>query len=169
MEPMTVRTDAGAGAVDFASFFHEHHESLLRALYLITGDRFEAEELTQDAFVRVCERWERIQGMANPAGYLYRTAVNTHRSALRRMATAAKRAISIQASDPISQSDDRDRIRRALASLPENQREAIVLVEWLGMTDVEAGAILGITPVGVRVRISRAKSALRLLIERAQA
>ena len=81
----------------------------------------------------------------------------------------ARRALSLQPSDPISESDDRDRIRRALATLPTNQREAIVLVEWLGFSDAEAGQVLGISPVAVRVRISRARASLRLLIERAPA
>ncbi len=81
----------------------------------------------------------------------------------------ARRALSLQQSDPISESDDRDRIRRALATLPANQREAIVLVEWLGFSDAEAGQVLGISPGAVRVRISRARASLRLLIERAPA
>jgi RNA polymerase sigma-70 factor (sigma-E family) len=151
----------------FTDFFRHRYETLLRAMYLITGDRFEAEDLAQDAFVKACQRWDRVQHMDNPTGYLYRTAVNAHRSSLRRVALAARRTLSLQQSDPISQSDDRDRIRRALAALPMNQREAVVLVEWLGMSDVEASQALGISPVAVRVRISRAKASLRFLIERA--
>ena len=57
---------------------------LLRAMYLITGDRHQAEEAAQDAFVKACEHWERIRVMANPSGYVYRIALNAHRSALRR-------------------------------------------------------------------------------------
>jgi DNA-directed RNA polymerase specialized sigma24 family protein len=48
-----------------------------------------------------------------------------------------------------------------LAALPSGQREALVLVEWLGMSTEDAGAVLGIEPVSVRVRVSRAKTALR--------
>ena len=159
----------GAERAGFAEFFRTEYEVLLRAMYLITGDRFEAEDLAQDAFVKACQRWGRVQHMENPTGYLYRAAMNAHRSALRRVALAARRTLSLQQSDAISESDDRDRIRRALATLPMNQREAIVLVEWLGMSDVEAGQVLGVSPVAVRVRISRAKASLRLVIERAPA
>ena len=154
---------------EFSEFFRTEYETLLRAMYLITGDRFQAEELAQDAFVKACQRWDRVRRTDNPAGYLYRTAVNAHRSSLRRLAVAARKSLFLHQSDPISDSDDRDRIRRALATLPQNQREAIVLVEWLGMTDVEAGRTLGISPGAVRVRISRAKASLRLVIERASA
>ncbi|MGH2655303.1 MAG: sigma factor [Actinomycetota bacterium] len=57
-------------AETFEDFFHAHHERLLRAMYLATGDRHEAEDLTQEAFVGVLERWERVRGLEDPAGYL---------------------------------------------------------------------------------------------------
>ena len=158
-----------AQGVDFATFFHDEYEVLLRAVYLLTGDRYEAEELAQDTFVKACERWDRVRTMDNPVGYLYRMAVNAHRSRLRRVGLATRRALSLRQSDPISESDDRDQIRRALASLPVTQREAVVLVEWLGLSDVEAGEVLGISPGAVRVRISRARATLRLPIEGARA
>jgi len=104
--------------------------------------------------------------MDNPAGYVYRTAVNTRRSVAQRLRLAARRALSLSPPDVIAQSDDRDQIRRALALLPVSQREAIVLVEWLGLTDAEAGRVLGVSAGAVRVRISRAKASLRPPIER---
>jgi RNA polymerase sigma-70 factor (sigma-E family) len=157
-----------AGQVGFTDFFRAEYKTLLRAMYLLTGDRYEAEELAQDAFVKACERWDRVRRMDNPTGYLYRTAVNAHKSALRRIRNSARRALTPDASDPISDSDDRDRLRRALAALPANQREAVVLVEWLGLSDVEAGHVLRISPGAVRVRISRARTSLRPLIERSR-
>jgi len=130
-------------------------------MYLITGDRYEAEELAQDAFVKVCERWDRVSAMDNPAGYLYRTATNARRSGIRRMALAARRVVSLQATDEISDTDERDRIRRSLARLPRNQREAVVFVEWLGFSDHEAAKALGTSAGAIRVRLSRARRALR--------
>ena len=166
---MTEGVVVGAEEVGFADFFRGEYETLLRAMYLLSGDRFEAEELAQGAFAKAWERWDRVRSMDNPSGYLYRTAVNARRSALRRVGVTARRTLSLQESDPISESDDRDRIRRALATLPANQREAIVLVEWLGLSDVEAGQALGVSAGAVRVRISRARASLRHLIERAPA
>jgi RNA polymerase sigma-70 factor (ECF subfamily) len=152
---------------DFADFFRSEYETLLRAMYLLSGDRFEAEELAQAAFVKAWERWDRISEMDNPSGYLYRTAVNIRRSALRKLSTAARRALLLHESDPVSESDDRDQIRRMLATLPANQREAVVLVDWLGFSDVDAAKVLGISAGAVRVRISRARASLRPLIEEA--
>ena len=80
-----------AEQADFADFFRAEYQTLLRAMYLISGSRDEAEELAQDAFVKALERWDRVQEMDNPAGYLYRTAVNApeRRSAAAPRGTAA--------------------------------------------------------------------------------
>ena len=50
-------------AETFEEFFEGHRRQLFGALCLITGNRFEAEEITQEAFVRVWERWDRVAAM----------------------------------------------------------------------------------------------------------
>ncbi|HCP62234.1 MAG TPA: SigE family RNA polymerase sigma factor [Actinobacteria bacterium] len=149
----------------FEEFFQFQYPRLLRAMYLVTGDRHEAEELAQDAFVRAFERWDRVAAANNPPGYLYRTALNLYRSKLRRAKRAARK-FTAPPPDPdlFAAADDRDAIGRALAGLPEGQREAVVMVEWLDMTNEEAGAALGISPVTVRVRIHRARGTLKPLL-----
>jgi len=151
----------------FEDFFDAHYERLLRVLYLSTGNRHEAEDLAQDAFVRVYERWSRVGGIENPAGYLYRVALNARRSRLRRVRVAAAKALRLRPEpppDPHDAAEDRLTVRRALATLPDGQREAVVLVEWLDLTDAEAGQVLGCTPGAVRTRLHRARSALRDLL-----
>jgi RNA polymerase sigma factor (sigma-70 family) len=165
METVVEGARGNLGREGFAEFFRDHYETLLRAMFLVTGDRYEAEELAQDAFVKVCERWDRVRGMENRSGYLYRTAMNARGSAIRRLSLASRRTFALTASDPISESDDRDRIRRALAVLPASQREAVVLVEWLGLSDEEAGRTLGTSAGAIRVRLSRARTSLRALTE----
>jgi RNA polymerase sigma-70 factor (ECF subfamily) len=148
----------------FEDFFRAHHERLLRVLYLSTGDRYEAEDLTQEAFVRVYERWARVRTADNPAGYLFRVALNQRRSRLRRLRVAARNALRVgqeTRADDQAVADDRLSVRGALAALPDGQREAVVLVEWLDMTDAEAGAVLGVSPGAVRTRLHRARAALR--------
>jgi RNA polymerase sigma factor (sigma-70 family) len=146
----------------FEAFFEREYARLARALFLITGDAFEAEELAQDSMVRMLERWDRVAGLGSPTGYLYRTAMNLHRNALRRL--AVRRRIRPQTTEDAgghSATDDRDELDRLLASLPRGQRAALVLVEWFGMSTDEAGSVLGISGTAVRVRLSRAKAALR--------
>ena len=152
--------------VSFETFFEAEHPRLLRALYLLTGNAQEAEEIMQDTFVAVWERWDRVGGMENPAGYLYRTSMNRFRSRARR-ATRATRAVlgSVEGGDAFAAADERDAIARALAALPERQRAAIVLTELLGYGSEEAGEILGVRGVTVRSLASQARSTLRSLLE----
>ena len=144
----------------FERFFAEENDRLGRALFLLTGDPAEAEELAQEAMVRVLERWDRVERMASPTGYLYRTALNLHRSRLRGF-RRIRGGRADHPRDPIDAVEDRDELSRALATLPTDQRAALVLVEWLGLSSTEAASILGIEPVSVRVRLTRAKHAIR--------
>ena len=165
-----MRSQAGASDIDastrqpsesFEDFFHDCYEPLLRALYLVTGDAHEAEELAQEACFRVYERCERLRGTANPAGYAYRAALNLRRSRLRRLAVAARRTWRGDEPDAFRSVDDRDAIRRALADIPSRQREALVLLDWVGLSDQEAAEILGVRPEAARMRASRARQKLR--------
>lgn len=150
----------------FEEFFEAEHVRLSRALFLLTGSASEADELTQETMVRVYERWDRIQQMDSPQGYLFRTALNLHRSRVRRLASRARHIVEATPSpDPAEVVQHRDSLERALGSLPAGQREALVLVEWMGMDQQEAAATLGIRPGSVRARLSRAKADLRAILE----
>src|SRR3990172_6340430 len=91
-------------AREFDLFFEQERARLFQALCLVTRNRFEAEELAQDAFLAVYERWDRAGEREDPTLYLYRTAMNVFRSWHRRSALAAKRAIGLaRAADSIEQ------------------------------------------------------------------
>jgi RNA polymerase sigma factor (sigma-70 family) len=158
---------APPGPASFEDLFRDEHARLLRALYLVTGNRQEAEEIMQDAFVALWERWDRVGRMDDPTGYLYRTAMNRHRSGLRRAARAARRVVgAAEGGDAFAKADERDAVARALASLPGRQRAAIVLTELLGYGSAEAGAILGVKDVTVRALASQGRAAMRTRLER---
>jgi RNA polymerase sigma factor (sigma-70 family) len=125
--------EAPAPPASFEDFFEAEQPRLLRALYLVTGNLQEAEELMQDAFVAVWERWDRVAAMDEPVGYLYRTAMNRFRSRLRRVNRAARKVVgSAEGGDAFAAADERDALARALAALAERQRAALVLTELLG-------------------------------------
>src|SRR5437867_600209 len=67
----------------FEDFFLAEQDRLYRALCLVTGSRDEAEEVLQDAFLHLWERWGRIRDVDDPRAYLYRTAMNAFRSRYR--------------------------------------------------------------------------------------
>src|SRR6266545_3571096 len=63
----------------FDEFFEGEHERLYKALYFVTGNRQDAEELMQDAFMKLWERWDQIDRISDPTGYLFRVAFNGFR------------------------------------------------------------------------------------------
>ena len=147
-----------AGRDSFETFFRAHYPSVVRALVVVSGDEGEAEELAQEAFARALERWERVRAMESPVGYVYRTAFNVNRNRLRHIARPLRhRVASVTENDPASEAETRSELRRVLARLPASQREALVLVEWLGLDADEAGRVLGIEAASVRGRIHRAR------------
>jgi RNA polymerase sigma-70 factor, ECF subfamily len=156
----TAPADSGSA---FDDFFAEHRVGLFGALWLVTRDRHEAEELTQDAFVKVWERWDRVQELEDPVGYLYRTGMNLLRNRRRRVALAVRRAVRMvpPPDDEMRTVDDRDAIVRALGRLTPAQRAALVLVDLVGFTSEEAGKALGVRPSTVRVLAARGRTTLR--------
>jgi RNA polymerase sigma-70 factor (ECF subfamily) len=146
----------------FEDFYHTETDGLFGALVLITGSRFEAEEIAQEAFLAVWQRWDRVGGMENPAGYLYRTAMNAFRRRRRRAALALRRAVGRgHEEDAFAAADTRDALDRALAGLSRRQRAALVLTELLEFSSEEAGQALGIKAATVRALASQGRDAMR--------
>jgi RNA polymerase sigma factor (sigma-70 family) len=150
------------GESSFEAFFFREQSRLLKALFVLTGNKDEAEELSQDAFVAVLERWDRVAEMHNPTGYLYRTAMNHHLSHLRRASRAARRAVHPNdRGDVFASIDERDALARALSRLSSRERAAIVLTELLGYDASTAAQILGVRPATVRSLASQGRSRMK--------
>ena len=146
----------------FDDLFLEEHDRLYRALYFVTGSSADAEELMQDAFLKLWERWDGVHTIDDPVGYLFRTAMNGFRMRARRARVAARRIVSMEtARDPFDEIELRDDVRRLLLGLPVRQRAALVLTEIFGYSSEQAARILGIRPVTVRVLASQGRAALR--------
>ena len=152
-------------ARSFEDFFEVEHDRLIGTLYLIVGNRHDAEELMQEAFLRVWERWDLVESLANPTGYLYRTAINCWRMRRRRVLVAARHAFpGAPRQDPFDEIELRHDLKRHLAGLTARQRAAIVMTELLGYPSSEAAKTLGISASTVRVLTARARDALRASI-----
>jgi RNA polymerase sigma factor (sigma-70 family) len=150
----------------FEAFYEAEARTLFRRLWLVTGNRAEAEELMQDAFLKVWERWDRVGGMDDPVGYLYRTAMNLFRKRYRRAMLAVRRTVGLTPSnDEFSDADDRQVVRHVLAALPPRQRAALVLTELLGFTSKEAGDALGVTDATIRSLTRHGRDAFRQVME----
>jgi len=157
-----VATDsAGTRPRAFEDFYEREAERLIRGLAVITGNVAEAEDIAQDAFLRVYERWDAIGRMEEPAGYLHRTAMNVFRSQYRRTSVALRRRAGlVPESDVFSPVDDRDVAVRMLARLTPRQRAALVLTAAFGYSGEEAARMLGVAARTVWVLTHQARNAL---------
>ena len=150
----------------FEEFFDAERDRLLRVLAFATGSTTEAEDLAQDAFTKVLERWNSVRTMDDPAGYLHRTAMNLLRNRFRRGLMAVRRGIGTAPQrDVFGDVEDRDVLTRAMASLTSKQRTALVLTEVLGYSGEETGRLLGVKASTVWVLTHRARAALKDAME----
>jgi RNA polymerase sigma-70 factor (ECF subfamily) len=153
-------------AAAFEDFFRDQTQSLYAHLCLITGNRSEAEELAQDAFLKVWERWDRVADMEEPIGYLYRTAMNLFRKRYRRAVLALRKTVSEELRrDEFATVEDRSIVARAMAALAPRQRAALVLTELIGFSSEEAGHMLGVSPGTVRALASQGRARMKQHLE----
>jgi DNA-directed RNA polymerase specialized sigma24 family protein len=116
------------------------------------------------------ERWDRVGTLDEPVGYLFKTALNLHRSALRRAVAATKRSLRPPTEhDPFEKVIDHDEAVRSLAALTPRQRAAVIVTELLGYSSEEAGTILRIRPGTVRTLTMQARAAFQEWKERQDA
>jgi RNA polymerase sigma-70 factor (ECF subfamily) len=154
--------EAPVGPVSFEELFLDQHDRLYRALYFITGSAEDAEELMQDAFLKLWERWDSIASIDDPTAWLFRVALNGFRMRVRRARVAARRLVPLPgAPDPFEEINVREDVRQLLLGLPPRQRAALVLTQIFGYSSEQAAQILGIRPTTVRVLASQGRAALR--------
>ena len=147
---------------DFAAFFAEEHAGLFKALYFVTGNRSDAAELAQDAFLKLWERWDRIERIHDPRGYLFRAALNAFRMRTRAAVRATRRLVPIvSTTDPFDEINLREDVHRMLLELSPRQRAALVLLDMYGYGSEEAARIMGVRPSTVRALATQGRAVLR--------
>jgi RNA polymerase sigma-70 factor (sigma-E family) len=153
---------------DFDAFFRERVPALLRAAYLLTGDRHLAEDLVQDALARTCRVWRRLADGGNPEAYARRVMYHLQISRWRR-----KRLAEVASAELPERAFQRDHavdiaerlsLRAALLALPPRQRAVIVLRYFEDQTEAQTAEILGCQIGTVKSNAFRALSRLRQLV-----
>lgn len=116
----------------------------------------------QEAFLKLWERWDRIDAIDDPRAYLFRVALNGSRMRARAARRAARRTVPLGiVRDPYDDVDIREDVRRMLLRLTDRQRAALILLDLYGYTSEEAGQILGVRPSTVRSLATQGRAALR--------
>lgn len=165
--PRASRRDARLA--ELGEYFTANYPSLRRFAFYLTGNWETADDLVQEAFLRVY----RAGGKAQREGimtYCRHAIVSINHSRLRRLATEHRllpRLLSPDAGDP---NDDgtRDAMQAALLRLSPRQRASIALRYYEQLSEAEIAACLGIGEGSVRRHIGRGLAALRTTFDRSQ-
>jgi RNA polymerase sigma factor (sigma-70 family) len=153
----------------FEAFYSRERTGIGRALVVTLRDADLAADALDEALARAYQRWPEVSGYDNAAGWVYRVALNWARSATRRR-FRPRRLIrsSGVVSDGTSGAPDVDidvDLERALHRLSIDHRAVVVCRFYLGCSEAETAAVLGLRPGTVKSRLSRALGELRDSIE----
>ena len=156
-------------AVDLEGLFRTHATPLLRLAMLLTGDRPLAEELVQEAFVRL-HRSGAVPEAGGELAYLRRIVVNLSHGHHRRLRIARRRPVEDARWSPAAEMDavrrDNQRlVLEAVRRLPLRQRDCVVLRYYADLTDTEIAQALGISAGSVKTHLHRARAALTEALE----
>lgn len=146
-----------------SDLYATHAPGVRRMAYLITGDPDEAEDLLQEAFVRLGGRLLTLRDPERAAGYVYRTVMNLardHGRRLRRDRELGKRLspeVSVEANDL----EERDELWSALLRLPVRHRAVLFLRYYMDLSEVQAAEVLNCSTSAVKSLNHRASQSLK--------
>lgn len=151
----------------FEEFAAAQLPSVLRLATVLTGSRTAAEDVVQDALIKVHRNWAAIGSLDRPDLYVRKMVVNEFISARRRSwrfvpAGTGEDVDHRPVPDHAGLHAERQMILAQLGKLPARQRAVLVLRFYEGCADSDIAAMLGISPVTVRAHASRALAALRV-------
>ncbi len=163
----------------FSNIIRKYQKTVLNLTYRFTGDPVEAEDLAQEVFLRVYRAADRFEARAKFFTYLYQVTLNLCRN--ERAKVRHKRNTSLDApmkegepdslrqiQDPSGSAEELltrqelgDVVREAVLSLPEEQREAVMMQRFQDLSYEEIAEILKLSVPAVKSRLHRAKLALK--------
>lgn len=152
--------------VDLAALealYRREYEDAVRLARLLTGDDHIAEEMAQEAFVRVAHR---VTSTENPGGYLRTTLVNLCRDHGRRRSTVRRHPQAPpRSAPPPDLPRDLDEVWQAVQRLPERQRSALILRFWADLTTADVADALDARPATARSLIRRGLKTLEGVLD----
>ena len=167
----TDATDAAIAPAAGIEVLHAaHYAPLVRLATLMLGDLHSAEEVVQDAFIRMFAAWDRVRDPSQRARYLQSAVMNGARNRAARRRVAA-RFVPFRETPPSLIEDgivaeERHRaLVDALRRLPRRQRECLALRFYLDLSEREIARTLGIAEGSVKTHTHRGLRALGALLE----
>lgn len=153
----------------FDQLVASHSREIFHYLYRLLGQAQAAEDALQDAFLRALRAYKRLDDQSNTRAWLYRIAGNVARTQLKRDHRARDghhlhENLPDSSPSVAQQVETRDRLRevsRAIQRLPHNQRSALILRKYQGLSYAEIGLALDCSPESARANVYQALRKLR--------
>jgi RNA polymerase sigma-70 factor (sigma-E family) len=173
-EPLSTLAEVSVGEVPrdrdtaLTALHASHYSRLCRLATLLLDEPGEAEEVVQDAFVRLYLSWRRLRDPQAAQAWLRTAVLNGSRSRLRRVITGRRvtDGLSAPAALRLSTTEERWDLMASLRQLPRRQREVLVLRYYEELSEAEIAEVLGISRGAVKSHASRALRALRISVPR---
>jgi RNA polymerase sigma-70 factor (sigma-E family) len=153
---------------DFAGYLAARQASLLRTAYLLTGNRHDAEDLTQTAFAKLYLSWDNVRERGSVDGYVRRILVNEHNSlwrrAWKRREHSQDHTVLARVDEPTHDEYDEGQgsaLWDLVQTLPRKARAVVVLRYYEELTEAETADALGISVGTVKSQSNRALATLR--------
>jgi RNA polymerase sigma factor (sigma-70 family) len=162
---MNVGDDSIEVRTGFDPFFHAHFERVARAAALVARDPGAGQDLAQEAFARLLERWDRMQSDDHARNFAYKVAINLARSHVRKHGRVFLYGLRDRddagSSGGIDAADAWFEVSEALGALSPRQRACVILVDYADMDSARAADILGMSAATVRVHLTRGRRTLQ--------
>lgn len=168
--------DAVPPEAAFAWFFRAEYPQVVRTMALVLREPAAAEDVAQEAFLRLHLHWSKVYRYDRPDAWVRRVALNLaasharregRRGALERLSVTSSPAAATHGADVMDRSaESADRVREALLTLPHKQRALVVLYYYEDRPLTEAGELLGLTPGSTKVAMHRARRRLAVALGR---
>ena len=153
-----------------AALFQAHARSLVRLARLFADDRNAAEDLVQEAFLRLRRSLHRIESPDRTASYLRSIVLNLARDHNRRGLMSLRHrmpeeASRLSAEDRIVMREDQQQVIDALQALPRRQRDCLTLRYYMDLGIPDIAATLGISVNSVKTHLQRGMAVLEARLE----
>jgi RNA polymerase sigma-70 factor (ECF subfamily) len=169
-------TMAAARAGDLAAFellMRQHERLVLATALRLTGNMEDAQDISQEVFLRLYKNLGKVQEEAALPAWLYRVTVNACHDLRRRKPAAESEgsAGDLVAGDldpqaAVTQAERRRVLEMSLRILPEKERAALVLRDLEGLSTEEVARVLGSSEATVRSQVSKARAKVHDFVER---
>ncbi|HEX2024810.1 MAG TPA: sigma-70 family RNA polymerase sigma factor [Actinomycetota bacterium] len=151
----------------FAELVERTHRQVYSLAARLVGDRHEAEDVAQEAYLRVHRSLRSFRGESSFRTWLYRIVANTAMSHLRRrgrfgdVQDDAETVLRLADAPAVHTDVDTDELRRAMETLPEVQRFVVLMKDAYGFSCQEIAEQMGVSEGAVKVRLHRARRRLK--------